>query len=191
MQHKQIKMKTTKILFAAAALAVATLWTTDAAAQKIAHINSNDLLQLMPEVKAANKEMEAYSKQLEEQLSSMTTELQKKYDEYTKTADKMPDAVKDLKEKELQQLQERIETFRETARESVQNKEKQLLEPIIKKAKEAVQSVAKENGYAYVLDTSTGAVIMFPDSDNLMALVKKKLNISDTPIPAAPKPGQK
>lgn len=184
-------MKTTKILFAAAALAVATLWTTDAAAQKIAHINSNDLLQLMPEVKAANKEMEAYSKQLEEQLSSMTTELQKKYDEYTKTADKMPDAVKDLKEKELQQLQERIETFRETARESVQNKEKQLLEPIIKKAKEAVQSVAKENGYAYVLDTSTGAVIMFPDSDNLMALVKKKLNISDTPIPAAPKPGQK
>lgn len=191
MQHKQIKMKTTKILFAAAALAVATLWTTDAAAQKIAHINSNDLLQLMPEVKAANKEMEAYSKQLEEQLSSMTTELQKKYDEYTKTADKMPDAVKDLKEKELQQLQERIETFRETARESVQNKEKQLLEPIIKKAKEAVQTVAKENGYAYVLDTSTGAVIMFPDSDNLMALVKKKLNIIDTPGPAAPKPGQK
>jgi outer membrane protein len=184
-------MKTTKILLASAFLAAATMLTTDATAQKIAHINSNDLLQLMPEVKSANKEMEAYSKQLEEQLSSMTAELQKKYDEYTKTADKMPDAVKDLKEKEIQQLQERIETFRETARESVQNKEKQLLEPIIKKAKEAVQSVAKENGYAYVLDTSTGAVIMFPDSDNLMSLVKKKLNISDSPAPATPKPAQK
>lgn len=163
-------------------------------AQKIAHINSNELLQMMPEVKAANKDLETYSKQMQDQITSMVNELQKKYDEYQKNEAKMDNAIKELKQKEIQQLQERIETFKESAQESVQKKEQEMLEPIIKKAKEAIQVVAKELGYTYVLDTSTGAVIMFPDSDNLMAAVKKKLGIAAAaaePKPATPAPAPK
>lgn len=186
-------MKTTKTLFAAAILAVTTLWVSEVKAQKIAHINTRELLIMMPEYKEANKQMETYSKQLEEQLSSMNAELEKKYGEYSKSANQMPDAVKELKEKEIQQLQERIEMFKQNASESVQKKEQQLLEPIVKKAKESIQSVAKENGYTYVFDTSTGALVMFPEGDNLMGLVKKKLNIVEvaTPATTTPKPAQK
>ena len=187
-------MKTTKTLFAAAILAVTTLWVTEVKAQKIAHINTRELLIMMPEYKEANKQMETYSKQLEEQLSKMNAELEMKYGEYSKSANQLPDAVKELKEKEIQQLQERIETFKQNASESVQKKEQQLLEPIVKKAKESIISVAKEMGYSYVLDTSTGAVIMQPESDNLMNAVKKKMNILDIatpPYPNTPKPAQK
>lgn len=153
--------------------------------QKIAHINSNELLQMMPEVKAANKQLETYSQQFRSELERLTLELEKKYKEYSDLPANTPPAIKESKEKEIQQIQERIETFKETAQESVQKKEQELLEPIVKKAKEAVQAVAKEMGYSYVFDTSTGALIMFSDSDNLMNAVKKRLGITDEK-PAAP-----
>ncbi|MCC6684048.1 MAG: OmpH family outer membrane protein [Bacteroidia bacterium] len=153
--------------------------------QKIAHINSNELLQMMPEVKAANKQLEAYSQQFRSELERLTLELEKKYKEYSELPANTPPAIKESKEKEIQQIQERIETFKETAQESVQKKEQELLEPIVKKAKEAVQAVAKEQGYTYVFDSSQGAMIMFPESDNLMNLVKKRLGIVDEK-PAAP-----
>lgn len=166
-------------------LGIATFaFAKPAAAQKFAHINSSELLQMMPEVKTANKQLEEYSKQLRSQLENMTAELNKKYEVYTKEAEQLPAAIREVREKEIQQLQERIETFKETAQESVQNKEKELLEPIVKKAKDAVQAVAKEMGYSYVFDTSTGSLIMFPDSDNLMGAVKKKLGIVEEKAPA-------
>jgi outer membrane protein len=162
-------------------LAIAAIfYAGEAAAQKIAHINSNDLLQMMPEVKAAKKQLEVYSSELSAQYENMGKELDKKlaeYDEYSKKPD-ASSAIIQLKDKEIRQLQERIQTFRETAQESVQSKEQELLEPIIKKAKEAVQAVAKELGYSYVIDTSTGALIMYPEADNLMQAVKKRLGIT-------------
>ena len=129
-------------------------------------------------------------------MRSMNTEFQKKYEEFEKMPATTQDAIRNMKQQELQQLQERIEGFKSSAQESLQKKEQELLDPIYKKAKAAIKAVAKELGYAYVFDTSTGALLDQPDSDDLMNAVKKKLNITGeekpvSPTPAAPAGGSK
>ena len=79
--------------------------------------------------------------------------------------------------KELQDLENRIKIFDEQAQEDLQSKQEELLKPLIDKAKAAIAEVAKENGYTYVFDTSVGALLYFELSDDIIELVKKKLNI--------------
>jgi outer membrane protein len=83
---------------------------------------------------------------------------------------------KDAEEK-INGLATRIQTFQQQAQESLQADESKLIEPIIYKAKKAIEQVAKENGYTYVLDTSVGAVLYWEESDNLLNMVKKKLQL--------------
>ncbi|MEO8760699.1 MAG: OmpH family outer membrane protein, partial [Bacteroidia bacterium] len=91
------------------------------------------------------------------------------------------DLVKKTKEEELTQLNQRIEDFRTQAQQDYQKKSADLSKPIYEKAKKAVDAVAKENGFKYVFDTSTGIVLFHEPSDDIFALVKKKL---DTMPPA-------
>ncbi len=67
-------------------------------------------------------------------------------------------------------------------------KKEEIYSPVLKQAEEAIKSVAKENGYSYILDTSAGAVLYSQDSDNIAPLVKKKLGLSAAT--AAPVPGK-
>lgn len=157
------------------------------AQQKFAYIEFQDLLTQMPEYKKANSDMEAYGKTLQDQLKSMSEELDRKYNDYQKNESKMAEAIKELKQKELRDMQSRIQEFQETAQESVRKKESDLLKPIIEKAKTAISTVAKESGYSYVFDASQGSPIIYkPEADNLMGAVKKKLGITAPTAPATP-----
>jgi outer membrane protein len=90
----------------------------------------------------------------------------------------MADAIKDLKQKELRDMQSRIQEFQESAQENVRKKETELLKPIIEKAKTTIAATAKEGGYTYVFDSSPGTPLLYkPEGDNLMGAVKKKLGI--------------
>jgi len=149
----------------------------NAQSNKLGHINSAELLQMMPDIKAADSTLAAYQKQLEDQNQAMLNEYQGKVTDYQKNETTMPDAVKDVKQQEIQDLQQRIQTFQQTAQDKFQQKKEELYSPILKKAEDAIKQVAKENSYAYVFDTSAGAVIYAQDSDDLMAIVKKKLNL--------------
>ena len=149
----------------------------NAQSNKFGHINSAELLQMMPEIKAADSTLAAYQKQLEDQNQAMLNEYQGKVTDYQKNEATMPDAVKDVKQQEIQDLQQRIQTFQQTAQDKFQQKKEELYSPILKKAEDAIKAVAKENSYAYVFDTSAGAVIYAQDSDDLMATVKKKLGL--------------
>jgi outer membrane protein len=149
-----------------------------AKAQKFAYIDFQELMQLMPEYKKANTDMEAFGKTLQDQLRLMNEELEKKYAAYQKDEPKMADAIKDLKQKELRDMQTRMQEFQETAQENVRKKESELLKPIIEKAKATIATVAKEGGYAYVFDSSPGSPILYkPEGDNILGAVKKKLGI--------------
>lgn len=163
------------------------------AQQKFAFIEFQDLMTQMPEYKKANADMESYGKTLQDQLKTMSEELDKKYSDYQKNQTKMAEAIKELKEKELRDMQTRIQEFQETAQESVRKKEQELLKPIIEKAKNAITVVAKENGYGYVFDASQGSPLLVkPEGDNLMSAVKKKLGIVSTAAtPATDKEGGK
>lgn len=148
-----------------------------AQSNKFGHINSAELLQLMPEIKKADSSLQAYQKQLEDQNQTMLNEYQTKVTDYQKGEATMPDAVKDVKQQEISDLQQRIQSFQQTAQDKFQQKKEELYSPILKKAEDAIKLVAKENNYAYVFDTSAGAVIYAQESDDLMALVKKKLGL--------------
>lgn len=162
-------------------LVLAGFITTGFSQQKIklGHLNSNDLLEAMPEKAKAQKSLQDYSKQLEDQLTTMQDELEKKYNDYLSKKDSLSDLIKKNREDELMSLQQRIQTFQGNAQQELQKKEQELLKPIIDKAKKAIEDVAKENGYTYIFDTGTGAVLYFPkDSDDILPIVKKKLGIN-------------
>lgn len=163
-----------------ALIIVVSVFATDAYSQKskFGHINSNDLLAIMPERAEAQNQLQNFSKELEDQLVMMNQEFQTKYQDYMSKQDSMSVSIRQMKEEELQSLQQRIQSFQQTAQQDLQKKEQELLQPIIDKAKEAIKEVAKEKSYTWVFDTSIGSLIVWPEeSDNLMDAVKTKLQI--------------
>lgn len=144
---------------------------------KLAHINSADLMQVMPGRDTAQKVIENYSASLEEELKTMYAEYQSKATKFQETQATMSQIVQQSKLKELQDLENRIKLFDEQAQGDLQSKQEELLKPLIDKAKAAIAEVAKENGYTYVFDSSVGVLLYFENSDDILELVKKKLNI--------------
>jgi outer membrane protein len=144
---------------------------------KIGHVNSNDLLIMMPERKTAETSLQTFAKSLEEQLGSMSNEYEKKLTEYQTNAKVMADPVREAKEEELADLERRIRDFQVKAQQSIAKKEEELMEPMIEKANQAINDVAKENGVTYVFDTASGSLLVFPDGDDILPLVKTKLGL--------------
>ncbi len=144
---------------------------------KVGHINSAEILANMPGREAAQKELVDYAGSLEEQLKMMSNEFETKYQDYIANETKMTELIKQTKQRELAQLQSRIEEFQTSAQEELHKKESQLVEPLLKKAQDAIQKVAKEKGYTYILDTSSGAVLYFDETDDIITFVKKELGI--------------
>ncbi len=151
-------------------------------AHKLGYIDFQDLMQQMPEYKKANMDMESYGKQLEDELKKMNSEFEKKYEDYQKNGPKMIEAVKEAKEKEIRDMQSRVQEFQQSAQQNVRKKEEELLKPIIEKAKKAIGEVAKENNFYYVFDSSPGSPLLYkPEGENVLSLVKKKLLIGEAP----------
>lgn len=144
---------------------------------KFGHINSSELLQIMPESKKVQEELQNYAKQLENQLTTMSAEYQTKVTEYQTNEKVWTDLVKQTKVKEITDLERRIGEFQQTAQESLQEKEQQLFQPLLDKAQKAIDEVAKANGFTYIFDTSTGALVHTPEAGNILPLVRKHLDI--------------
>jgi outer membrane protein len=144
---------------------------------KVGHINSSELLQMMPGKDSAQQALIAFATDLENQLKMMNQEFEVKYQDYLANETKMTQIIKNAKQKELTDLQNRIMEFQEDAQLELQNKEAELVSPLLKKAQDAISAVAKEKGYTYILDTSAGSVLYFEDADDIMPFVKKKLGI--------------
>jgi outer membrane protein len=174
-----------KIVKLAALLILVVATSGTVSAQKIAHINLNDLLLLLPERKKAETDIQDYAKQLDGQLKTMSNEYDSKIADYQAKESIMTEPVKADKQKEIGDLEERIKAFQQTAQESLQKKQNDLLEPMIEKSKKAIEEVAKENGYKNCIDSSAGVLLYSDPADDIMALVKKKLSITDAANPAA------
>lgn len=145
---------------------------------KFGHINSQELLSLMPERDSAQVVLENYAQQLEEQLETMQVEYNNKVQQYLANQENYSDLIKQTKEQELGDLQERITNFQTTAQQDIQQKEAQLIQPIIDKAEKAIREVAEENGFTYVFDLARGTILYFSDaSQDILPLVKTKLKI--------------
>ena len=149
------------------------------AQQKIGYINSEELISTMPEYKKYTADVEAYKKTFVDQLTAMQKEMETKYKAYEATAKTTSDEIRQVKEKELSDLQARMQTFQQTAEEKIAAKGQELLKPITEKADKAIQDVAKEKNYSYILDVSAGSIIYALPSDNIIGEVKTKLGIKE------------
>ncbi|MCR9154293.1 MAG: OmpH family outer membrane protein [Croceimicrobium sp.] len=149
------------------------------AQQKLGHINSDELLALMPETKLAQAELEKYGQQLEKDMGEMETELSTKIEQFRTNEPMMTTTTRELKTKELQDLQGRIQQFSQRAQQDIQQKQVDLFQPIIEKASKAIEDVAREKGFTYILDSSQSkAVVVFAENgEDIMPLVKAKLGI--------------
>jgi len=145
---------------------------------KFGHINSQELLSLMPERDSAQLVLENYAQQLEDQLETMQVEYNNKVQQYLANQENYTDLIKQTKEQELTDMQERIQGFQNTAQQTIQQKEAQLIQPIIDKAEKAIKEVAEEQGFTYIFDLARGTILYFSDaSQDILPLVKAKLNI--------------
>ena len=144
---------------------------------KIGHINSNELLSSMPERAKIQKDLETYATDLRTTLETMRKEYEVKIKDFQGKQDVMTEVIKNSKIKEITDLEKRITDFQQTAEADLQKKEEELLQPVIDKAKEAINTVAKEGAYTYVLDSSVGVVLYSVEGDDILPLVKKKLGL--------------
>ena len=159
-------------------LSMICLFTINSYSQnKLGYIDSQELLILMPERKTAEEEVQTFAKSLESQLQAMTAEYQQSVQEYQTNESNYTDLVKQDKVTEITGLEQRIQSFQQNAQQALQAKEQELLEPILQKARTAIEDVASEGSYTYIFDKSVGSILFAKESENILQLVKKKLNL--------------
>ena len=153
--------------------------STSVFAQKMGRINMQELIVAMPETTEMQTNLEAYSKDLSDNLETMQVELNNKFADFQKNYETMTEAVRNVRQKEMQDMQGRIEEFQQSAYQELQKKQNELLQPIITKAQEAVAKVSKAGSYVVVFDTSANSMAYIDESAvaDLLASVKRELSI--------------
>jgi len=148
-----------------------------AQAPKFGWINSSELLASMPEKVKADTTLAQYARSFQDELESMGKEYQSKMQQYQSQQKTMTDAMREVKEKEITDLQNRIETTQQSAESKVQQKKQEVYAPILDRADKALKDVAKDKGYDYILDVAQGAVLYEKEGDDILPFVKAKLGI--------------
>lgn len=175
-----IIMKTTQKLILALVAVAAFLFVGTGAAnaqQKFGYINSQELIVSMPETDSVQSKVSTLAKDLENQYNAMQTEMITKTQELQSNLNTLSETVRKQKEKELYDLQARIEEFNQSANQELQTKQQELMAPVFEKARTAINKVAKEQGLTAVFEVT--ALLYQNDSQmvNLLPLVKQSLGI--------------
>lgn len=167
-------MKHFRTLLIAAILSVGISQAVSAQT-KVAHINVSELMTAMPDMKAANAQLEKLTKTYDTDYNAMVTEFKNKVSQYEKEAATVTDVVNETRSKEVQDMQKRIQEYQQSASKELQTKQEDAYKPIIEKAKAAINKVAKAKGYQYVLDSSQGSGVLVADGPDILVDVKKEL----------------
>ena len=145
------------------------------AQSKLTHIDFQKLVSEMPEVISAQEEIQKLEKDYTNEIESSLKELQTKMQNYSADAVNQTDLTNQKRQQELQGMEQNIQQFRQTALQDVQQKQADLLRPLIEKARAAVEKVATTQGFDYVLDSSQGSSVLMSKGKDLMADVKTEL----------------
>ena len=153
-------------------------FTTFGLAQsKTAHINYSQLVLLMPETKAASTTLENFTKNYKGELAKIESAYKTKVEAFKKEEPTLLPAIKELRQKEIKDLEASYAKLNEAAKKEINDKDNALFVPIFEKAKTAVTAIAKEKGYDYVIDSSKGQYVYMNPKDNILELAKKKLGL--------------
>ncbi len=167
-------MKAIKLLFVVAVLLIGK--SGIAQELKFGHVNMQTLVSQLPEKLDADKKLQSESQKLQQNLKVMQNELDTKYNDYMQQRDTLPELIRATKEKEIQEISERLQNFQQLASQNLQQQEQQLLQPIIDKVQKAIDAVGAENGFIYIFDVSSRVVLYHSEkSTDVTDLVKAKL----------------
>ncbi|MBQ8100297.1 MAG: OmpH family outer membrane protein [Paludibacteraceae bacterium] len=145
-------------------------------AQKFGHVNTQELFSQMPELNKVKQQIDTLQGQYETQIANMQEEFNKKVTDFQKSEATLADAVKQIRQQELAEMEQRIQLFYQTAQQDIQKKQQELLAPLHEKMTKAIQEVGTANGFTYIFD-SAAMVYISPDATDATPLVRQKLGI--------------
>jgi len=147
-------------------------------AQKFGHITAELLLQEMPEYDSAQVKLQELNTSYELEIERIQVEINKKIEEFQQTEATMSQLIKEAKASEIQEMQQRLQNFAQTAQQDLQQQQMAFLQPVMDKARKAIEEVAKEHQLLYVFDMSQGnPVYASEESMDMLPLVKTKLGL--------------
>ena len=167
-------MKHLKSLLLAATLILSAILTLQAQS-KVAHINTQELVESMPDMKSAKSELEKLAKTYETDIQAMATELQNKITQYDAESSTKTDEENGKRLQEVQSMEQSIRQYQAQAQQDLQKKELDLLRPITEKAKNAILKVGNAQGFDYVLDSSQGQGVIMANGKDLLTDVRTEL----------------
>ena len=145
---------------------------------KFAHLNSQEIITVMPEFTKAQADLDAMSKKFQEEMQRTQTEFNKRYQEFVAQADSLPKTIAERRQKELQDMAQRQEQFQQEAYQTMQQAQQDAMTPIYKKLDEAIQAVGKAEGVVYIFDIArTPIAYVSSQSVDVTAKVKAQLGI--------------
>ena len=146
------------------------------AQNKMGYISVQELVQAMPEYRKADTTLAEYQNALNQQYAERVQDFNLR-DSLLSSKDttKYTRAQLEVKRNDLAKTYVELQQWNQRAQQMYQAKEEETMKPILDKARKAIQDVAKENGYAYVLPKEQ--LLVSPPGDDILALVKKKLNL--------------
>ncbi len=148
---------------------------------KFGHINTQEVLNALPELKIIQTQLEGEYKNKEDQLTTMQEDLKNQQDEYMKVAESMNPQARAAKETELQTLGQKVQNYYLLAQEQLKAKEQELKMPLLQKVQAAIQEVGDENGFLYIFEVAGGMPIYRSEqSIDVTPLVKAKMGITIT-----------
>ncbi len=163
--------------------ALLAVCSTSLYAQKFGRINYSDIVQNMPEMESVKAQMETITKEYEEHLESLQVEFNNKVNDLQKPG--VSESVKQLKTREAQDLQERLQQYYQVAQEEIEKSQMELLTPLETKANEAIKKVAKAEGLTVVFQVGSVVYIDEATTVDISDKVKKELGITATAATAA------
>jgi outer membrane protein len=178
-----------KIKLFVIALTILASISTNAQNLKIGYTNIEFILQNLPDSKDIQSKLATEKAQYDKLYQDKLAEAQKMFEDYQKNAASMSTVIKADKEKTLQNKQNELQELQQNAESALSRKQQEMIAPIMDKIQTAIDAVAKENGYIYVLNSDAGygttpVILVAPETDNITNLVFKKMGV---PIPAETK----
>jgi len=147
-------------------------------AQKFGHITSDLLLQAMPEFDSAQQKVQDLRTQYDLEIERIQVEINKKIEDFNQSETTMSDLTREAKASEIQEMQVRLQNFAQTAQQDLQQQSGIMIQPVMDKARAAINEVAKENGLLYVFDLSQGnPIYTSEESVDMLPLVRAKLGL--------------
>lgn len=143
---------------------------------KIGLIDTNSIINAMPETAAAQKTLQEMQQKYEAEYNNLGSELERQYKDFQNMSENELPAIKERKAQELQATQQKIQAFEQSAMQDLQKQQDELMTPVVQKVRNAIESVGKEGGFSLIQELQ-GQLYFAAPVEDITPLVKAKLGL--------------